>query len=389
MNELRFASAHAEGRALEPALAEAANRALAGLDGDAPQLAFLFGSPHYGPALEDAVERIRELTGAAHVVGSMGAGVTATAGEFEQGPVVSLLLARLPEGARAVPTALRQDELLELEEPSALRARLGVETADAPSFVIFADPFTVEPDLLLARLEAAYPGAPAVGGLASGGAHPGAHVLFCGEHAMRAGVVVLALCGVSLRPVVSQGCRPVGRRFVVTKCDGNKILSLSGQPALVALHGALESLDADDRALARKNLLIGCAIREEQPEFARGDFLIRNFVGVVPDENAVVIGDRFRVGQTVQLQLRDRASAGEDLGILLDAAAVEGTPRAVLLVSCGGRGSRLFGEPHHDVRAVTDRFGDIPIAGFFASGEIGNVAHRNFVHGFTASLALF
>jgi small ligand-binding sensory domain FIST len=39
--------------------------------------------------------------------------------------------------------------------------------------------------------------------------------------------------------------------------------------------------------------------------------------------------------------------------------------------------------------ATADRLGAIPLAGFFAQGEIGPVGGRNFLHGYTASMALF
>src|SRR5438552_3224924 len=60
-----------------------------------------------------------------------------------------------------------------------------------------------------------------------------------------------------------------------------------------------------------------------------------------------------------------------------------------LLFSCNGRGQSLFGQPDHDIGAVKRAFGDVPVAGFFAAGELGPVAGRNFVHGFTASILLF
>jgi small ligand-binding sensory domain FIST len=384
----RFASAHAEGESFFQALGDAANRALEELGGDAPDIAFLFASPEFGDALEEAPERLIELTGASAVVGCSGAGVCERSGEFEQGRVLSLLLGRIPAATIGV-TELHHDDLLGLAGPEALRDVIGVDRTAGPSFVVLADPFTVEPGLLLSRLNDAYPGAAMVGGLASGVNQPGGNVLFAGEHSTRAGAVVVSLTGLPMRPVVAQGCRPVGRRFVITRCEGNKIFSLSGRPALNALHEELAGLPDADRAIARSNLLIGRVICEEQADFSRGDFLVRNFLGVVPEEGAVLIGDTVRVGQTVQLQLRDGASAGADLVELLDEAGAGGAPTAALLFSCGGRGRRMFGEPDHDVTAVRERFGDIPLAGFFCSGEIGSVGARGFLHGFTASLALF
>jgi small ligand-binding sensory domain FIST len=131
-------------------------------------------------------------------------------------------------------------------------------------------------------------------------------------------------------------------------------------------------------------------MHEGKDDFALGDFLVRNFVGAVPDEGAVLVGDKVRVGQTVQLQLRDGTTASHDLDAALARSAAEGGPaRAALLFSCAGRGKRLFDVPDHDVHAIRRRWGEIPLAGFFCNGEIGAVGPRNFVHGFTASVAVF
>lgn len=388
MSEVRFASASSRAPAFRAALGELVSRVATDLGGRAPDCAFLFVSPHHAEASLEAPSILREQLGVRHLIGCTGAGVCETAGELEQGPAIALLAGAMPD-TRIVSFVLGHDQLVRLGEPGALAAELGIERSEDPSFVLLADPFSVDPDLLLGRLDDAYPGAPCVGGLASGGMRPGKHVLFTVDGPLRAGAVGLALTGSSLRPVVSQGCRPVGRRFVVTKCQGNKVFTLSGRPALDAIQDTLRDLPEADRVQARANLLIGRAIRETQDDFTRGDFVIRNFVGVVPQDGAVVIGDRIRVGQTVQLQLRDRAAATEDMAELLATAGRGGpAPHAALLFSCGGRGERLFGESGHDVRKVTERFGDLPIAGFFCAGEIGSVGGRNFLHGFTASVGL-
>jgi small ligand-binding sensory domain FIST len=59
------------------------------------------------------------------------------------------------------------------------------------------------------------------------------------------------------------------------------------------------------------------------------------------------------------------------------------------LCSCNGRGRHLFGEPGHDARHVQNQFGPLGLAGFFCNGEIGPVGEKSFLHGYTASLALF
>jgi small ligand-binding sensory domain FIST len=132
-------------------------------------------------------------------------------------------------------------------------------------------------------------------------------------------------------------------------------------------------------------------INEYQGEFQRGDFLVRNVLGLDRDSGAMAITDRVRVGQTVQFHVRDAETADEDLHALLqlDLSAHERRPGGALLFTCNGRGTRLFDEPHHDARAIRAETGDIPLAGFFAQGELGPIGGQNFIHGFTASAVLF
>ena len=50
----------------------------------------------------------------------------------------------------------------------------------------------------------------------------------------------------------------------------------------------------------------------------------------------------------------------------------------------------MFATPNHDIACVQSAFdAHVPAAGFLASGEIGPIGGRNFLHGFTASVALF
>jgi small ligand-binding sensory domain FIST len=130
---------------------------------------------------------------------------------------------------------------------------------------------------------------------------------------------------------------------------------------------------------------------EYRDEFKRGDFLIRNFMGVDPSSGALAIGASPHVGQTLQFQVRDARAADDELRLLLTAAAdgLAEPPAAALLFACNGRGVGLFGGPHHDVRAARELLGQPAIAGFFCNGEIGPVGQSVYLHGFTASLGLF
>ncbi len=131
---------------------------------------------------------------------------------------------------------------------------------------------------------------------------------------------------------------------------------------------------------------MGRVIDEYKAEPGRGDFLIRGVRGVGPESGALVVGDSIEVGETIQFHVRDGATADEDLRTLLER---EAEPAAgALLFTCNGRGSSLFTVADHDASLVSKMLGGLPLAGFDCAGEIGPVGGKNFLHGFTASIAL-
>ena len=140
----------------------------------------------------------------------------------------------------------------------------------------------------------------------------------------------------------------------------------------------------------QKGLLIGLAISEYRDQFRRGDFLIRNLIGLDPRTGALAVTDRIRRGQTVQFHVRDAATAQEDMTELLKPLKAEGfSPSAGLLFTCNGRGTRMFSVPDHDAKILQAEAGPLPLAGFFAAGELGPIGGKNFIHGFTASAVFF
>ncbi len=217
--------------------------------------------------------------------------------------------------------------------------------------------------------------------------------LFLNGQVIEDGAVALALGGpLSIRSIVSQGCNPIGRPWTITGAEGQIIASIAGRPALDVLMETLNELPSDQQQRAQSNLLVGLAMDEYRDDFGRGDFLIRNLLGADRERGAIAVSASPREGQTIQFQLRDAAAADEDLRFLLKAerATLQGKESlAALLWSCNGRGVGLFGEPDHDAKAVAEILGSIPLAGFFCNGEIGPVGSKNFLHGFTASMALF
>ena len=192
--------------------------------------------------------------------------------------------------------------------------------------------------------------------------------------------------------MVSQGCQPIGERFIVTRAERNIIYELGGVQTLECLQNTIQALVDQQGQQAAMSLQVGIAIDEHRAHFERGDFLIRGLIGADRNSGGVAVSDVVEEGQTIQFHVRDTKAASEDLNILLAQDRVvhpDNIPKGALLFSCNGRGRRFFAEPHHDVTVVRERMGNIPIAGFFAGGEIGPVGGKNYLHGYTASMALF
>jgi len=367
----------AAGRAADDAL----HQVLAALDGRRPDLVVAFVGAAYAPETGRIGARILERLQPGHLVGTTAGGVIAGPDELERGDCLALWAAVLPGAEVAA---------LHYPPPSDGPGEAVLPWPEVPdgsqALVAFADPFTFPADGFLQWLEQTRPGVPVAGGLASAGG-PGRNRLLLDDAVLDRGGVAVALGGdIRLRTLVSQGCRPIGHSYTVTRAERNVLQELGGVEPVERIRQTFAGAGPDDRRLMREGLHVGTAIDEYRDELTRGDFLVRQLLGGEPGTGAVVLGDVVQVGQTVQFHVRDAASADEDLRLLLEEFRDGGTPAAALLFTCNGRGSRLFGEPDHDARLVRQRLGEIPLAGFFCAGEFGRVGRRSFLHGFTASL---
>jgi small ligand-binding sensory domain FIST len=368
-----------------------------------PDLAVFFVTRPHAGALEEAADAVSRLLEPTLLLGCAAESVVGNQREIEQAPAVSLwagltgpiapvrLWVEFDDAGSQSPAdrdLAGDDDGDEGRGPAPLVAGWPDELAFEPqALVLLADPFTFPVDQLLGGLAIEHPGLPVIGGMASAARSPGGNRLVLNDHVYRDGAVgALIGPGVKLSTVVSQGCRPIGRPLAVTRAEGNIIFELAGQPALHRLvQMAKDGMSERDIELINQGLHLGLVIDEHKVDFGRGDFLIRNVLGADRSNGAIAVGDSIEVGTTVQFHVRDAEAADEDLRELLAECHAD----AVLLFTCNGRGSRLFAKPDHDAGVIGDVLGDPPVSGFFAAGELGPVGGRNFVHGFTASMALF
>ena len=354
--------------------------------GGTPDLVVCFFSMEHADAAGGIALSLSERTGTANILGCTAQGVIGDGREVEGEPGLAVWLARLP-GVEVRPFGLR---VLPLEDGVGIGGWPDLPDGDQASVLLLADPFTFPADSFLERLNAEQPGLPVIGGMVSGATERGRHRLLCGTEVLDGGAAGVALIGpVDLRAVVSQGCRPVGAPFAVTRGEGNIVHELGGQPAVARLRQMLAGLDDHEQELLRGGgLQVGQVIDEHKASFDRGDFLVRGLLGADPETGSIAVADSVEIGQTLQFHVRDAASADEDLELLLVPVS-RWRPRGVLLFSCNGRGRGFFGEPDHDAARVAAATAEAPMAGFFAQGELGPIGGRNFLHTFTASMAVF
>ena len=352
----------------------------------APSFAVLFASDHYFGSAEALAGAVAEETGRLPLIGCVAEAVAGGAREVESGPAVSLWLA-----ADAGPVETFAMEFVRTPSGGAYGGyRFG--PGPAGLHLLICDPFTFPASDLLAHLNRQAPGAVLMGGMASGGLAQRQSRLFLDGRVLSSGAVGAHLPRAEIHPLVAQGCRPVGDPYTTTRADGNVIFELGGRSPLARLQELAAALPGRDRELLARGVQLGLVIDEYRAEPRQGDFLIRGIVGTDPASGAIAVGDEVEVGQTVQFHVRDADSADEDLRRTLErAAAGLGGRRAAgaLMFTCNGRGSRLFPEPDHDAGLLASMLGEIPMAGFFCAGEIGPVGGQNFLHAFTASIALF
>ncbi len=391
---MQWSSTVSDSPSFTEAVTQASEQILANLDGQHPDLAVVFISSHHAPSYFVAPEVLAEALGAKVLIGCSAAGVIGGGQEVERRPGIAISAAVLP-GVDLTAFHLNQDELPRPDAgPDEWHSLLGVRPEDCPAIMLLPDPFTLRSDHLLAGLDFAFSDAVKIGGLASGGGQPGANALFINDKSVRSGAVGVAFTGdLAVETIVAQGCRPIGEPLVVTKSEINVISKLGDQTPLEVLRDLFDAAETREKRLIRRSLQIGIIMDRLPQEKSDGEFLIRNVLGADEEDGTLAIGELVQEGQVVQFFVRDAQAADEDLRMMLeeyiDNLDEGDIPASALLFSCLGRGQYLYGSPDHDTTMFTDMVADIPIAGFFSNGEIGPVGDQTFLHGYSASFALF
>lgn len=394
-----FAAALSEDPVAAQATGEVIGQVAEALRGEQPDLVVLFVTPPHVGSLAEIQSTVVELLAPRHLIGATAVAVLGGPREVEERPGVSLWAAsglgevtpvrlevlELPSGTiiSGFPDDHPDDPADDHTDDSTVG---GTGDPEPRVLLLLSDPFTFPSGAFLTHLEGRVPPVQVIGGLASAAAGPGGNRLALDDGIHTDGAVgVLLPPGVAVSTVVSQGCRPVGQPYTVTRAEGHLLQELGGRPALTRLQELVTALPMEDRELLTRGVHLGRVIDEHKLDFERGDFLIRGVIGADPDSGALAVGDELETGATVQFQVRDAVSADDDLRAMLAGREAD----AALVFTCNGRGLGLFGTPDHDASVVSELTGSSALAGMFCAGELGPVGGRTFLHGYTASMALF
>jgi small ligand-binding sensory domain FIST len=366
------------------AAVEATEHARDELAGEAPSLAVLLGSRPHSEQAGDVLDGVHETVESPALIGCVAQGIVAGPHEIEDQAAVAVWL------ASGLAAETFQLDFIRTGSAGLLTGYLFDRTAH-DLHLLLPDPYTFPSNLLIEHLNTDLPGTTLLGGVVSGGLAAGDTRLFRDRDVLTSGAVGVRLSGAHGVPIVSQGCRPIGHPYTVTGAHGAVITELGGRPPLERLRESVVGLPPDERELVSHGLQIGIVVDERLAAPGQGDFMIRGLLGAEASTGAIEIGEVVEVGATVQFQVRDAAGADKDLRLAVERAGAQlpGRPAGALLFTCNGRGRRMFGVADHDASTIEELLGGIPLAGFFAAGEIGPIAGRNALHGFTASMAVF
>ena len=371
---------------------EAAERATLMAMGNAgiakADLAIVFATLNYQTEYESLYQAVHSNANCDELIGCSGMSVLTSAGEFEEEPTLAVMVIRSDQ-LSAVSFSAR-GTAAEVGEQIQKDIQAGRE--DDALLVIFPDVRAVNPAELVKHIGDDGTELPLVGAAVSGDATGAQMYHWRGEEATEGGLTGILLTGDFNTEIgVAQGCQPVGRPREVTRAEGRVIFELDGEPALENFKGTLQLLTQDDIRRSGGTVFVGIAMDPENRNPIRGDFLIRNLIGINEEHDALAVSEEVTEGQLVQFHLRNPNAAAEEIQVILTRLAEktrEHPPAFGLYFNCLGRGKGLYGVANHDIGVIQEKFPGLPVIGFFGNSEFAPIGGRNFAHAYTGVFVL-
>ena len=340
-------------------------------------LGLLYVTEPLAPYIADLHEYLREKTGVHDWIGTVGGGICSAGREIYDEPAATIMLATLPDDSyRLIPSGI--DALGDM----LVHNRDWITEHSAHFGIVHGDPRDNRVPQIIESLSHDLDPGFLVGGLSSA-SNENYQTQIAGELCENGLSGVLLTAQVPVISGLTQGCTPLSAKHTVTRCDRNVLIELDGRPALDVFREDIGEVLSRDFSRVAGYIFAGLPI----PGSDTGDYLVRNLVGIDPNEKLLAIGDILEDDAPIMFCRRDGDSAREDmLRMLRDLGKRARTPiKGGVYFSCLGRGRNQFGANSEELKLIRDELGEFPLVGFFANGEISH----NRLYGYTGVLALF
>lgn len=341
---------------------------------------------------KDILKSVCKITQTTNVAGCSAIGMLTNFGEVEGSPGVAVL-AVSSDSVRADSFLIRNTEDGGMKAGIEIGERMAPYKVKNALLTLLPDPFYIQPELLSRGIESQLGNIPIVG--ASASEHPALSETyeFCGETVATRAISGLMIYGSYTYKIgITQGCQPVGVPCIITKATNNMIFELDGQPAFEVLKSQVPLRILESGRELTRLLFIGLPIDPYQTEFADGEYLVRNLMGIIPETGLISVAANVKEGQIMTFAVRHPIMAREDLKQMVERLASSKEPdrpfKFGLYFNCCARGSSLYGYQGIDTAYINHILGDIPIIGFFGNSELAPLKGTNYLFTYTGALVL-
>ncbi|HTL47311.1 MAG TPA: FIST N-terminal domain-containing protein [Verrucomicrobiae bacterium] len=391
MRMIFAASSYSKDRNAENAAEVCGRQAMARLGRPKADVALVFATLHHLRSFEVLLEKIRKVTGAAHITGSSASGILTEMAELDNGPGVSVLLLSSDD--------LAWDSFLvrHLQE-SNLRAglRLGEriknEFPDPSGLFMTADHFSFHSPIFFEGLESTCGYVPVLGGTASEDGKQEKTYQFHGTEVSYDAFGGFAFSGPArTETALTQSCLPFGEPLRITRSRGHMIYELEGRPAYDIFIEHVSQIESEDPQKAHDDVMVGLPMRSFQTDFSKSNYVVHNITEVNTKSGVIACTAPVEEGEFLTFAVRDAAYARADMeNTLRDLKTrLDGRkPAFGLYYNCASRGKNLYGFPDQDVNLIRAAFPDLPVAGFFSYAELAPVDYINHLHHYSGILTV-
>ncbi len=363
-------------------------------ENDGFNVGFIYVSDHLCDDLSSILSLFKSVLEIDHWCGCVGMGICGNGTEYIDKPAISVMIGHIDSDRFCIfPNG-------DIDDGKAAKALEPWLNRQEPYVVLtHGDPvMDANPSSVLGNLEELVGGF-VIGGLASSRS----------EHACIAdNIGDSGVCGIAFSQdmniscALSQGCAPIGDVHTITKSHDHTITEINAKPALEVFENDLRLMamnkdvkPSEEAAQDYEQLFKG----EVHTAFLvkgsdRGEFLVRNLISIDEERKSICVAQSAQAGDRIMFVHRDNDTVKEDLSrtlcqlherILKENG--EFAPKGAIYISCVARAFSDFGNPDKtgEMALVKEIIGDVPLAGFYASGEIN--AGR--LYGYTGVLLLF